>query len=227
MTFWSGQRLARNRHLISDFDQDQIDCAAYNLRVGKCYFCTSQDEKSYQPQRSLDSGETFVIPPGQFAFLITREEVSIPDNALAFISMRTLKKFQGLINVSGFHVDPGYKGPLVYSVFNAGPTNIDISEGEKLFKIWFCDLDEKSRQEYVYTGKKASINNDLVKGMSGKVLSLRDLSEKIYEIEKLTPALETLNFIYRAIILGVFLAFILAVFSLAYTFREDIAAQLF
>ncbi len=216
MAFWSGQRIARTQHMISDFDEARIDCAAYNLSVGNCYFCTSEDEKNYKPQMRLAKGETFVIPPGQFAFLITKETVCIPDNTLAFISMRTMKKFQGLINVSGFHVDPGYKGNLVYSVFNAGPTNIDVSEGEKLFKIWFCDLDQTSDTQFRYSGKAASITNDLVKGMSGKVLSLRDLSAKIEELEKLRPAIDTLNLVYRTLVIGVIAALLLAIFSVAY-----------
>jgi dCTP deaminase len=216
MAFWSGQRIARNQHIISDFDAAQIDCAAYNLRVGNCYFCTSEDEKNYKPQKILAKGETFVIPPGQFAFLITKETVCIPDNTLAFISMRTMKKFQGLINVSGFHVDPGYEGNLVYSVFNAGPTNVDVSEGEKLFKIWFCDLDQISEPQFRYRGKSASISNDLVKGMSGKVLSLRDLSAKLEELEKLRPSIDTLNLVYRTLVIGVIGALLLAIFSGAY-----------
>jgi hypothetical protein len=41
---------------------------------------------------------------------------------MAFISMRTAFKFKGLVNISGFHVDPGYKGKLIFAVFNASPT---------------------------------------------------------------------------------------------------------
>ena len=51
----------------------------------------------------------FTIPPGQFAFLLTEEVVSVPPDALAFISIRAKTKFRGLVNVSGFHVDPGYQ----------------------------------------------------------------------------------------------------------------------
>jgi dCTP deaminase len=45
-----------------------------------------------------------------------------------------------LINVSGFHVDPGYKGNLVFSVYNAGSSQISLSAGEPCFLIWFADL---------------------------------------------------------------------------------------
>lgn len=220
MSFWSGQRLARNKHLISDFNESQIDCAAYNLRVGNCYYCTSEEDDHYQTKRILGEGETFVIPPGQFAFLITKEEVYVPDNAIAFISMKTGLKFQGLINVSGFHVDPGYKGNLVYSVFNAGPTNISITAGERIFKIWFSDLDDTSEKKFLYSGKSASITNELIKGMSMQVLSLRDLSKKLRNVEEKQieqkTVLDNLNFIYRGLIVALLVGTILAYLNHAF-----------
>jgi len=56
----------------------------------------------------LQDKEDVIVPPGQFALLITEERVNIPDDKIAFISFKFSKKARGLINVSGFHVDPGY-----------------------------------------------------------------------------------------------------------------------
>ena len=41
------------------------------------------------------------------ALLITEEQVNVSLYAMAFISMKAGKKLGGLINISGFHVDPG------------------------------------------------------------------------------------------------------------------------
>jgi dUTPase len=82
--------------------------------------------------RKLGEGEAFTIPPGQFAFLLTEEVVSVPADALAFISVRARTKFRGLVNVSGFHVDPGYRGQLTFSVFNAGPAPIHLKRSANL-----------------------------------------------------------------------------------------------
>jgi hypothetical protein len=53
--------------------------------------------------RKRNQSEAFTIPPGQFAFLLTKEVVSVPADALAFISIRVKTKFRGLVNVSGWH----------------------------------------------------------------------------------------------------------------------------
>ena len=61
-----------------------------------------------------------VIPPGQFGLLITEEVVQVPMDAIAFISIKAGIKFRGLVNVSGFHADPGFSGKLKFAVYNAG-----------------------------------------------------------------------------------------------------------
>ena len=93
------------------------------------------------PSASSATGEAFTIPPGQFAFLLTEEVVSVPADALAFISIRAKTKFRGLVDVSGFHVDPGYCGQLTFAVFNAGPVPIHLKRGQPIFLIWYASLD--------------------------------------------------------------------------------------
>jgi dCTP deaminase len=91
--------------------------------------------------KAASTDQPFVIPPGQFAFLQTEEVVSVPVDAMAFISMKATFKMKGLVNVSGFHVDPGWKGPLLFAVYNAGPQTVHLQRGLRLFLIWIADLD--------------------------------------------------------------------------------------
>lgn len=72
-------------------------------------------------------------PPGQFAFILAEETVRVPPSAMAFISMRATFKMKGLVNVSGFHVDPGWNGPLIFAVHNAGPGPVHLQRGLPLF----------------------------------------------------------------------------------------------
>ena len=51
---------------------------------------------------------------------MTKESIEVPLDALGLISIRSKYKLKGLINVSGFHVDPGFRGSLVFAVYNAG-----------------------------------------------------------------------------------------------------------
>lgn len=184
MSFWSGERLLKEgQTLFSDFDKDRIDCAAYALRLGDEAFVTSDKFFGANPGDQLivklekDAPKNALkIPPGQFGFLITEEVVNVPKRAIAFISIKARYKFRGLINVSGFHVDPGFKGKLIFGVYNAGASDIVLLRGEKLFSIFFADLDDLggSDTEYYYKGQangRQSISSELIQGMTGQVFS--------------------------------------------------------
>jgi dCTP deaminase len=216
MAFWSGEKLLQNRNVIIPFSEEQVDCNAYTLRMGNRYYRTADlDTGREQKKTFLADGESFLIPAGQFAYLLSKEEINIPHHAMALISMSTRVKFQGLINVSGFHVDPGYNGKLIYAVYNASPSPIQLCENERVFKIRFCDIDRASNRIFDRPPFN-DIPSDIIKGMNREIYSLQSVANKIRDLEKtmdarlagLQPAIDNLTFIWRAIIVGVVLAFL-------------------
>jgi dCTP deaminase len=226
MTFWSGEKLALTPSVVDPFDKDQIDCNAYNLRMGGAYYRTGERETGYEQKKTiLTGGEAFLIPAGQFAFLLSKETVRIPVGSMAFISMRTGIKFQGLINVSGFHVDPGYEGKLIFAVYNASPSSIQICQGDQLFKIWFCDMSQQSASRYLFDGRGLSdIGGDMIKGMNKEIYSLQSLAEKIRDQEaainakfaEQKPVIDNLTFVWRAAVLGVIGGLIITFLTFAF-----------
>lgn len=124
-----------------------IDCNSIRLSIGEEIFVTPHvDQVNEVTKRRLSPSEAFQIPPQQFAFLLTEEQINVPQDAMAFISMRATYKMQGLINVSGFHVDPGWRGKLTFAVYNAGPSSVHLERGMGLFLIWYADLNEASEK---------------------------------------------------------------------------------
>ena len=185
--FWSGETLTEKmKNLIDPFCPSRVDCASYTLSVGQEVY-VSPNEQSVNAAtatiRKLAHEEAFAIPPGQFAFLLTEEVIEVPDNALAFISMRAKIKFRGLVNVSGFHVDPGFRGQLTYGVFNAGPQPVHLKRGQAIFLIWYTDLDRSSNFKRISTVQKG-LDPELITGIAGEVQSLSGLSTKIDNVEK-------------------------------------------
>ncbi len=154
MAFWSGDTLKDKLPSIVDpdgYDENKIDCAAYTLTMGPQYFVTPSEASFHSKSNvitDLAKDESFNIPSGQFAFLLTEEKLNVPSDVLALISAKLTFKRKGLINVSGFHVDPGYRGRLVFAVYNAGPKHVCLKRGEDLFLIWFTNLDKASKIYY-------------------------------------------------------------------------------
>jgi dCTP deaminase len=71
---------------------------------------------------------------------------------------------------------------LVFSVYNAGPAPVHLRDQLPLFLIWFADLDRTSQKIRKGESEK-TLSNDLLKGMSGEILSLQSLSEQIASIK--------------------------------------------
>ena len=185
--FWSGETLSeRLAPLIEPFSPERVDCAAYTLSVGPEVYVSPNDQTADPTTitvRKLAQGDAFTIPPGQFAFLLTEEIVSVPADALAFISIRAKIKFRGLVNVSGFHVDPGYRGQLTFAVFNAGPVPIHLKRGQPIFLIWYASLDRESafrKNDPVRMG----IDTEQITAIAGELQSFAGISNKVKDVDK-------------------------------------------
>jgi dCTP deaminase len=179
MSFWDDGRWqidgAANK-IIEPFDKNRIEDAKYMLSIGDEVY-VSEEEGKKTAQR-LKEGESFAIDPGQFAFVLTEEIVRVPFGVLGFISIRATIKFLGLVNISGFHVDPGYEGRLVFSVFNAGPTRIQLKRGDVIFSIWLADLNAPISRTKVITGYK-DIPSKLITPISGKFTTAYQLEKEV------------------------------------------------
>lgn len=182
--FWSGPTIQQRLSTLIDApDPACVDGAAYMLKVGAEYYVTPTDRSSdpkSQTLTTLGAREAFAIPPGQFAYVMTEEIVTIPNNVLAFISVRARVKWKGLVNVSGFHVDPGYRGRLTFAVFNAGPAPIHLRQGDPTFLIWFADLDQEAG-EFAKPVKVPVTYMDVtvINHVAGELHSLAGLAEKL------------------------------------------------
>lgn len=184
MAFWSKEtlkaRLAAD-DVVSDYDPRRIKHSSYELSMGSEYYPTGAETKT---KISIGDGEQISILPGQFAILLTQEMVCIPKDAIGFISIKASIKFRGLVNVSGFHVDPGFQGPLKFSVYNAGSKEIVLEHGAPVFLLWLASLDRET--SYGYDGNHAGsgITADDVMNINGATIAPPELAARIETLER-------------------------------------------
>lgn len=189
---------------IWQYEHTNLSEVSYDLRVGDEVFLS---EKRV-PERLSENSQYILLPPGQFALVKTFEKISIPKDLLALLSIRSTYKFQGLINISGFHVDPTYSGYLIFAVQNVGPNDIRLKYKDRVFMIMFAEL------KNVYDGndrKKGydEIQLDQMAKLGGPSVTLTQLQNRV---ENLSLSLK----IYG----GIAIAILVAVVALFFSHRQ-------
>lgn len=176
--------IKQGNNLIKDFEPNLVRGASYDLRLGEEAYISGEEYPKLLTGSNTDSFVT--IPRGQFAMLLTKEYVTVPPSYLAFISIKFDKKAQGLVNISGFHVDPGFEGKIIFTVFNAGPTDVVLRYEEPVFMIFFYKLHD--RVQYPYDRDKKGqkcLPTKLVTLLKGTSASLSDVDRRLSRIETL------------------------------------------
>jgi len=186
MGFLSGDQIKDLHEELfeENYTPNSVKQVCYDLRLGDEVFLTDDPE----PKKLSRESPYVTLPPGQFALLKTLEAVSVPAQYVGFISIRKTFKFRGLINISGFHVDPTYRGHLIFAVQNVGPRDILLEYEHPVFLIMWAKLEAE------FTGPKRPPGYDGITldemaqfgGTSTTIASLRkdldslSLSVKIY-----------------------------------------------
>ena len=180
--FLTDQEIRDRRHALfrEGFVEQRARRASYDLSLGKDVYISGED----YPRKLSKARPHVTIPRGQFALLMTKEYVTMPPDHLGFISIRFGTKAQGLVNVSGFHVDPGFEGKIVFSVFNAGPSDVLLEYDVPTFMIFFYRL--RTSAKYPYDGTRQNqerLPTDLVTSVKGVSASLSDVDRRVGSLE--------------------------------------------
>lgn len=109
------------------------------------YEKTSQQPASYD----LRSGSHIVIKKGESALVHTIERVELPADIAATLRCRSSYARRGLLLGGGF-IDPGFRGQLTLALFNSGPEDVIIGEGERVVQMI---MQEVSDGDELYGGR--------------------------------------------------------------------------
>lgn len=187
--YWSPKTWERRagEAVVTPFDRKHLSKGGgYELRMGREAFTTAAGKRIDLSGATKD----VEIPPGHFALLLTKERIRIPADSIGFISVKFGLKAKGLINVSGFHVDPGYNGWLTFSVFNAGPRTITITRDMVCFLLWLANWDEPVADEFLYPSDKVdargtteSLDSRMVDDLKGDFCSPMSLKQEFEDFK--------------------------------------------
>jgi len=133
----------RSDLVINPFDEKLVEAATYDLRVGTQGVTTTS-------KRVIDIREHgfLIIEPGDFAVVITLEELRLSPQYAARFGLRSKYARKGLIATTGAQIDPGYHGRLVVGLTNLSPKPITLAHKDTFVSVEFHRLEEASTKTY-------------------------------------------------------------------------------
>jgi dCTP deaminase len=135
--------VANGEITIEPFSLSQIQGATYDLRVGDEAATTSSKRKLNVKELGF-----FVIQPGDFATVVTLEELRFSPSHVGRFGLRSKLSRKGLVSAIGPQIDPGYHGRLTIALANLSPRPISLSHGEDFVSIEIHRLELPSSKPY-------------------------------------------------------------------------------
>ena len=89
---------------------------------------------------------TAMIAPGEVVYVLSKETVCIPPNMFMHLSANRGMSEYGVLTLGGFAVDPGYKGRLMFGLYNYSSTPFKLIPGKKLVGAVFYELENDELQ---------------------------------------------------------------------------------
>jgi dCTP deaminase len=116
---------------ISDFSEQCLQPASYDLRVGEEGFTLSAGRVI-----SIQNEGVLEIQPGDFALVLTHEKLRLPTNTVGRLGLRSVYARMGLLATVGPQVDPGFEGKVVIGIVNFSSQTIKLH-----YLTPFCTLE--------------------------------------------------------------------------------------
>ena len=198
MAFLGGLKIEEIKNDLfeaDDCDVNQIQQSSYDLRLGEEYYISGRKA----PEKLSEKKRYVSLAPGQFAILTCHERLKLPRSILGLITLRNTFKMQGLVNVSGFHVDPMFRGRLVFAVQNVGPNDIRLKRLEPTFTIFFAHVEHGKPKE---RKPRLGIELEDIQRLGGNSITLSKLKKDI-------DTIRTVLFIYAPFAVALFIALLM------------------
>jgi dCTP deaminase len=181
------------------FKDECLGQSSYDLRLGTAAYIVGESVP-----RKLHDGEPYLaLAPGQFAILTCHEKIALPREIMGFITLRNRYKMQGLVNVSGFHVDPTFQEQLVFAVQNVGATDIRLKYMEPTFTIFFAYVENNTDETVRPVAPRSGISLQDIAQLGGSTITLGKLQAELEQLRRIVT-------IYGPIVVAVTVALIVA-----------------
>ena len=141
-TYLQNKKLILNPRRGAD-GQFDIENDSYDLSAGTAIWKEKHGSKwvvktlHYSRRPAIIPQPTLTVQPGQMLFVVTHEDVSMPQDLCGTVYSRNKLALEGILALNAGHVDSGYEGPIVIRLINLRAITWTLTMGDPIFTITF------------------------------------------------------------------------------------------
>lgn len=163
----------KKNQIIKNYDESNFYYSSYNLRVGSIFEASTN--KRY---------ENYKIPPQGMVLVVSQETLDLPNDILAYTTVKNSMSIRGILAINIGLIDPNYKGPISSIVMNFGNKEFELKKGNTFLRLTFHKTGSSNKE----FGKNQYKNNEVYSNSrsdtfrahnSNKFLSLGKLSNQV------------------------------------------------
>ena len=161
--------------LISPYNQDQLQPASYDVRLGRNIQIPRPyilDLRSLRPSKEfmdpyeMGEDESYILRPGDCILGETVETINVPAYLRASIEGKSSLARLWLFPIAeAGYLDPGFSGVVTLEILNLGPFTLMIYPGMLIAQVSFAELNAPAKRPYGSEGLGSHYQNQ--KGVEG------------------------------------------------------------
>ena len=144
---------------LDPFEREMIQPSSIDVRLDKFFrifdnhkyphIDPAADQSDLTRPVEVDSGEAFVLHPGEFVLGSTYEQVTLPDDVAARLEGKSSLGRLGLMthSTAGF-IDPGFSGHVTLELANVATLPIKLYPGMKIGQICYFRMSSAADNPY-------------------------------------------------------------------------------
>ncbi len=136
-------RRIREEKLLENCDEECVEGAGYDLRLGGFYGADGQTflgkEERRLPEVDEIREDVLLLKPGGYVLMETVEKVNMPEGLAARVLNRS-SLFRCGASTFNALVDPGYEGTLTFGLKNVSGHDFSIERGCRVAQIVFEEV---------------------------------------------------------------------------------------
>lgn len=129
----------RAGHLVIDGKESSVEGLKYDFALGSRMLFGGKGPIN-ATNLTEQERSSLVVKPGELVYVMSEEQLDLPMDMKADLSLKRKISHLGIQVLGGSSVDPGYRGRLVFALYNLSTRPFPLQPGRKLIAAQFYKL---------------------------------------------------------------------------------------